>query len=85
MNLSRNEVDAVLSRPNLAGPVVPPTPKCTICFGCACVFIIGADVVPFGAGDLGWDKFLCFGSVAELPILIVSPAPEGAVGFGSAC
>ena len=85
MNLSRNKVDAVLSWPNLAGPVVPPTPKCTICFGCACVFITGADVVPVGAGDLGGGKFLCGGSVTELTGTVATPAPERAVGFGGAC
>ena len=44
-----------------------------------------ADLVPHAAGDLSGHRSLDGGPVAELAGAVVAPAPECAIGFGSAC
>ena len=44
-----------------------------------------ADLVPRVTGDLSGRRSLDGGSVAELTIAVVAPAPECVVGFGGAC
>ncbi len=65
----------------MAVVVVAPAPQCVVGFGGACMTTAGADVVPCGAGDLGWRVSVGGGSVAELAGKVVAPAPQCVVGF----
>ena len=58
------------------GKVVAPAPECVVGFGGAGVPSSCADVVPGVAGDLFWGGSSSGGSVAELSVVVDSPAPE---------